>query len=97
MTTLKMLRLLDSTYQTNMALYHLDGTYRINNFQFSIYSRTDMNRKFFLIDFVILSSEKNKMLVTFFIALQNWANFFGINFDCHYTVVILKRERTRDS
>ena len=89
MTTLKMLRLLDSTNQSNMALYHLDGTYRItiNNFPLSIYGRSDMNRKFFPIAIAMISSEKNEMLVNFFIALQTCARFFGINFHCQYIMI----------
>ncbi len=48
MSTLKLLRLADGRNQNNLALYHLDGTYRItiNNFPYSVFGRTDMNRKF---------------------------------------------------
>ena len=89
MTTIKMLRLLDGTNQFNIAIYHLDGTYRItiNNFPLSVFGRTDMNRKFFPIDIAMLSSEKNEMIVAFFIALQNSARFFGINVNCHFIMI----------
>ena len=89
MTTIKMLRLLDGTNQFNIAIYHLDGTYRItiNNFPLSVFGRTDMNRKFFPIAIAMLSSEKNEMIVAFFIALQNSARFFGINVNCHFIMI----------
>ena len=62
-----MLRLLDGTNQSNMAIYHLDGTYRItiNNFPLSVFGRTDMNRKFLslimlttMIENLLLQKEK---------------------------------------
>ena len=67
MSTLKLLRLADGRNQNNLALYHLDGTYRItiNNFPYSVFGCSDMNRKFFPIALLLLSNEKAETLANF--------------------------------
>ena len=71
MTSLNLLKNADTTNQNFVAIFHLDGTYRItlNNFPLSVFGRSDMNRKFFPIALALLSHETADDILAFLLAL----------------------------
>ena len=70
MTSLNLLKNADTTNQNFVAIFHLDGTYRItlNNFPLSVFGRSDMNRKFFPIALALLSRETADDILAFLLA-----------------------------
>ena len=80
-TSLALLKNTDTTNQNHVAIFHLDGTYRItiNNMPLSIFGRTDMNRKFFPIALALVSRETAEELEVYLMAIQQVCRDFNIN------------------
>ena len=70
-TSLNLLKNADTTNQNHIAIFHLDGTYRItlNNFPLSVFGRSDLNRKFFPIALALLSRETADDILAFLLAI----------------------------
>ena len=88
-TSLALLRNADTTNQNHIAIFHLDGTYRItiNNFPLSVFGRSDMNRKFFPIALAILSREKADDILAFLLAITKVCKHFNINFVVRFCMI----------
>ena len=88
-TSLALLRNADTTNQNHIAIFHLDGTYRIttNNFPLSVFGRSDLNRKFHPIALALLSRETAENILAFLLAITKVCRHFNINFVVRFCMI----------
>ncbi len=82
MTSLKLLSYVDAANQGNVAIYHIDGTYKLthNNFILIVFGRTDLRRQFHPIAFWLTSHEETDDYVLFYKSLLQLCFSLNITF-----------------
>lgn len=86
-TTLKLLQInCDTNNQSNIALFHIDGTYKITRegFPMLVFGRSNLNRKIYPIAFGIVSNEEAYDFLHFFQSIKSLCRFFNINFELNF-------------
>ena len=83
MTSLMLIRTLDTTNQSHISIFHIDGTYKItrNKFPLVIFGRTDINRHFHPIIFFLTSHEDTSDFTYFYEELKNLIKRLSVDFN----------------